>query len=244
MRQHIWSRGRGVWDVDAFHIGRDQWHRLLVPGRAGGDGGIAFFFSARPGYKMMEALLTSSALVALAEMGDKTQLLAMLLATRFRKPVPNILGILFATLANHFLAALVGHSIAGVLTQGWFRYAVSASFIAMAAWTLVPDKIDENEPLKAPSGAGVFMTTLIAFFLVEMGDKTQVATIALGARFDNLIAVTAGTTLGMMVANVPAVLFGEALAKKVPMRALQVGAALLFLGLGLWMIADLQGWIG
>lgn len=192
----------------------------------------------------MEALLTSSALVALAEMGDKTQLLAMLLATRFRKPVPIILGILFATLANHFLAALVGHSIAGVLTQPWFRYAVALSFIAMAAWTLVPDTIDEDAPLKAPSKADVFLTTLVAFFLVEMGDKTQVATVALGARFDNLIAVTAGTTLGMMVANVPAVLFGEALARKVPMRALQVGAALLFLLLGLWMLAGLQGWIG
>jgi putative Ca2+/H+ antiporter (TMEM165/GDT1 family) len=192
----------------------------------------------------MEALLTSSALVALAEMGDKTQLLAMLLATRFRKPVPIIMGILVATLANHFLAALVGHSIAGILTQLWFRYAVAFSFIAMAAWTLIPDTFDEDEPLKAPSKAGVFVTTLVAFFLVEMGDKTQVATIALGARFDNLLAVTAGTTLGMMVANIPAVLFGEALAKKVPMRALQVGAASLFLALGLWMIADLAGWIG
>ena len=192
----------------------------------------------------MDALLTSCALVALAEMGDKTQLLAMLLATRFRKPVPIILGILGATLANHFLAALVGHSIAGVLTQPWFRYAVAASFIAMAAWTLIPDKIDEDAPLKAPSRAGVFLTTLVAFFLVEMGDKTQVATVALGAQFDNLLAVTAGTTLGMMIANVPAVLFGEALARKVPMRALQLAAALLFLLLGLWMIADLQGWIG
>ncbi|WP_019051830.1 TMEM165/GDT1 family protein [Sphingobium xenophagum] len=192
----------------------------------------------------MEALFTSTALVALAEMGDKTQLLAMLLATRFRKPVPIILGILIATIANHFLAALLGHSIAGVLTQDWFRYAVALSFIAMAAWTLVPDKIDEDAPLRAPSKAGVFLTTLVAFFLVEMGDKTQVATIALGARFDNLIAVTTGTTLGMMIANVPAVLFGEALARKVPMRALQVGAALLFLLLGLWMIADLVGWIG
>ena len=192
----------------------------------------------------MEAFLTSTALVALAEMGDKTQLLAMLLATRFRKPVPIILGIFVATIANHFLAALVGHSIAGVLTQPWFRYAVAGSFIAMALWPLVPDKIDEDAPLKAPSKAGVFVTTLVAFFLVEMGDKTQVATVALGAQFDNLLAVTAGTTCGMMLANVPAVLFGEALAKRVPMRALQVGAALLFLLLGLWMIAGLQGWIG
>ena len=192
----------------------------------------------------MEAFFTSAALVALAEMGDKTQLLAMLLATRFRKPVPVIAGIFAATLANHFLAALVGHSVAGVLKEAWFRYAVAASFIAMAAWTLIPDKIDEDEPLRAPSKAGVFLTTLVAFFLVEMGDKTQVATVMLGARFDNVLAVTAGTTMGMMIANVPAVLFGDALAKKVPMRALQIGAALMFLGLGLWMIADLQGWIG
>ncbi|EZP73654.1 Membrane protein [Sphingomonas paucimobilis] len=192
----------------------------------------------------MEAFTTSAALVALAEMGDKTQLLAMLLATRFRRPLPIIMGILAATLANHFLAALVGHSIAGVLDHPWFRYAVAASFIAMAGWTLIPDTFDEDEPLKAPGRAGVFVTTLIAFFLVEMGDKTQIATVALGARFDSLLAVTAGTTMGMMIANVPAVLFGEALAKKVPMRALQVAAALLFLGLGLWMIAGLLGWIG
>lgn len=192
----------------------------------------------------MEAFFTSTALVALAEMGDKTQLLAMLLATRFRRPLPIILGIFAATVANHFLAALVGHSIAGVLTQNWFRYAVAASFIAMAGWTLIPDTFDEGEPLKAPGKAGVFVTTLIAFFLVEMGDKTQVATVALGARFDNILAVTGGTTLGMMIANVPAVLFGEVLAKTVPMRALQIGAAVLFLGIGLWMIADLQGWVG
>ncbi|CAM5436620.1 GDT1 family protein OS=Sphingobium scionense OX=1404341 GN=GGQ90_002750 PE=3 SV=1 [Sphingobium scionense] len=215
------------------------------PVRPGGeDGGIVSFCQSPARTLFMEAFLTSTALVALAEMGDKTQLLAMLLATRFRKPVPVILGIFVATIANHFLAALVGHSIAGVLTRPWFRYAVAGSFIAMALWTLVPDKIDEDAPLKAPSKAGVFVTTLVAFFLVEMGDKTQVATVALGAQFDNLLAVTAGTTCGMMLANVPAVLFGEALAKRVPMRALQIGAALLFLLLGLWMIAGLQGWIG
>lgn len=190
----------------------------------------------------MEALLTSTALVALAEMGDKTQLLAMLLATRFRKPLPIIAGIFAATLANHFLAALVGHQIAGLLDAPWFRYAVAFSFIAMAAWTLIPDKIDEDAPLKAPSKSGIFVTTLVAFFLVEMGDKTQVATVALGAQFANVYAVTAGTTLGMMIANVPAVLGGEALARRVPMRALQVGAALLFLLLGLWMLAGLLGW--
>lgn len=185
----------------------------------------------------MEALFTSTALVALAEMGDKTQLLAMLLATRFRKPTPIIFGILFATLANHFLAALLGHSIAGVLTQPWFRYAVAASFIAMAAWTLIPDKIDEEAPLKAPSKAGVFVTTLIAFFLVEMGDKTQIATVALGARFDNVFAVTAGTTLGMMIANVPAVFLGDRLLAKVPLGAVRAVAALLFLAIGVWLLA-------
>jgi putative Ca2+/H+ antiporter (TMEM165/GDT1 family) len=191
----------------------------------------------------MDAFLTSTAIVALAEMGDKTQLLAMLLATRFQKPVPVISGIFVATLCNHFLAALVGHEAAGLLQSEWFRYAVALSFIAMAIWTLIPDKIDENAPLKAPTQAGVFMTTLVAFFLVEMGDKTQVATVALGAQFQNVFAVTAGTTLGMMIANVPAVLFGKALAQRIPMRALQTGAALLFLGLGLWMIASLRGWI-
>ena len=192
----------------------------------------------------MEAFLTSAALVAIAEIGDKTQLLAIVLATRFRRPWPIVAGIFVATLANHFLAALVGEQAASFLEGTWFRYLVAASFILMAGWTLIPDTFDEDAPLKAPSKAGVFVTTLVAFFLVEMGDKTQVATVALGARFDNLFAVTMGTTLGMMIANVPAVLFGEALAKKVPMRALQVGAALLFLGLGLWMLADLRGWLG
>ena len=191
----------------------------------------------------MDALLTSCALVALAEMGDKTQLLAMLLATRFRKPVPIILGILVATLANHFLAALVGHSIAGVLTQPWFRYAVAASFIAMAAWTLIPDKIDEDAPLKAPSKAGVFLTTLVAFFLVEMGDKTQVATVALGAQFDNLLAVTAGTTLGMMIANVPAVFAGDALTRRVSLKAIRIVAAVLFVAIGLLLAAQTARWI-
>ncbi|WP_443970365.1 TMEM165/GDT1 family protein [Sphingobium sp. CR28] len=190
----------------------------------------------------MDALLTSTALVALAEMGDKTQLLAMLLATRFRRPVPIICGIFAATLANHFLAALVGHQAAWLLDAPWFRIAVALGFIAMGLWMLVPDKLDEDEPLRAPAGAGVFLTTLIAFFLVEMGDKTQIATVALGARFENVIAVTAGTTLGMMIANVPAVLGGEALARRVPMRAMQIGAAVLFVLLGLWALAGAMGW--
>ncbi|AUW57607.1 hypothetical protein C1T17_05315 [Sphingobium sp. SCG-1] len=193
----------------------------------------------------MDAFLASTAVVALAEVGDKTQLLAILLATRFRKPVPIIGGILAATLVNHFLAAWVGHSIAGLLDGPVFRYAVAAGFIAMGLWTLIPDKIDDD--LKTPSHSGVFVTTLVSFFILEMGDKTQVATIALGAQFGTsfaeLLAVTAGTTLGMMIANVPAVYLGEALIKRVPLAAVRAVAAALFLGLGLWLLASLRGWL-
>ncbi|CAN5434915.1 TMEM165/GDT1 family protein [soil metagenome] len=193
----------------------------------------------------MEAFLTSTAVVALAEIGDKTQLLAILLATRFRKPVPIIAGILAATLANHFLAALVGHSIAGLLDSPAFRYAIAAGFIAMALWTLVPDKIDDD--MKTPTRAGVFVTTLVAFFLVEMGDKTQIATIGLGAQFGthmiDVLAVTAGTTFGMMIANVHAVYLGEALIKRVPLGTVRIVAASLFFALGLWLLASLQGWV-
>ena len=139
----------------------------------------------------MEALLTSIALVALAEIGDKTQLLAIVLATRFRRPWPIVAGILCATLANHFLAALVGEQAANILDGTWFRYLVAGSFIAMAAWTLVPDTLDEDGP--RPARFGAFVTTLVAFFLVEMGDKTQLATIALGARFHSVLPVMTGT---------------------------------------------------
>src|SRR3546814_8630940 len=139
----------------------------------------------------MEVLLTSTAVVALAEICDKTQLLAMLLATRFRRPTPIILGILVATLANHALAALLGTQAAAFLDSPIFSYAVGTSFVAMAAWTLIPDKLDDEEAT-APSFAA-FLTTLVDFFLVELGDKTQVAAIALGARYQALIAVKAGT---------------------------------------------------
>ena len=186
----------------------------------------------------MEAFLTSTALVALAEMGDKTQLLAILLATRLRKPLPVIAGIFAATIANHFLAALLGHWVAGILQAPWFRTAVALGFVAMAIWTLVPDRMDDDGPGHAPSDAGAFLTTLIAFFLVEMGDKTQIATIALGARFENVYAVTMGTTFGMMIANVPAVLLGEALVKRVPLAPMRYAAAALFLGIGMWMLVQ------
>ena len=187
----------------------------------------------------MEAFLTSSLLVAVAEIGDKTQLLAIVLATRFRKPLPIVLGILAATLANHALAAFAGQLAAGLLDGQWFRIAVAASFVGMGLWTLVPDKLDEDDRRRARGG--VFLTTLVAFFLVEMGDKTQLATVALGARFDSLIAVTAGTTLGMMVANVPAVLLGNALVQRISMKAVRIVAAASFVAVGLWMLAEALG---
>jgi putative Ca2+/H+ antiporter (TMEM165/GDT1 family) len=164
--------------------------------------------------------------VALGEMGDKTQLLAMLLAIKFRKPVPIILGILLATLLNHATAGLLGAWVARALGPDVLRWVIGTSFIAMAAWMLVPDKIDDEGG--KPSRFGAFGTTLIAFFLAEMGDKTQIATVALAARYEDLVAVVAGTTLGMMITDVPAVFVGDKLARKVPMRLVHAIAAAIF----------------
>ena len=189
---------------------------------------------------MIEAIATSTAIVALAEIGDKTQLLAIVLAARFKRPWPIIAGIFVATLANHFLAALAGSAAAGWFDGPVFRYAVAIGFLAMAAWTLVPDKFDDDET-PAPARFGAFLTTLVAFFLVEMGDKTQVATIALGARFHDALAVTLGTTLGMMLANGPAVLLGGELVRRVPLQAVRTAAALLFALLGLWLLLATVG---
>lgn len=188
----------------------------------------------------MEAIFTSTAVVALAEIGDKTMLLAIVLAARFRKPVPIILGILVATLANHGIAALVGQSVANLLEGEWFRYAVGVSFIAMAAWTLVPDKLDDEEQQGDPR-FGAFLTTTIAFFLVEIGDKTQVATIALAAQFQDVVLVTIGTTLGMMIANVPAVFLGHRLVERLSLALMRTIAALLFLAIGIWVIVETAG---
>lgn len=201
--------------------------------------------SCLPGPEIVkvDAILTSTAVVALAEIGDKTMLLAIVLAARFRAPVPIILGILVATLANHGIAAFLGHAIAGLLDGQWFRYAVGIGFVAMAAWTLVPDKFeDDDQPRVGRFGA--FLTTAIAFFLVEIGDKTQIATIALGAQFGNVLLVTIGTTAGMMLANVPAVWFGNAIIERVSLKAVRIIAALLFLVIGLWVIAQAAGILG
>ena len=189
-----------------------------------------------------DAILTSTTIVALAEIGDKTQLLAILLATRFRRPMPVIAGIFVATIANHALAALLGAQVATLLDGLWFRYAVALAFIAMALWTLVPDAIDDLD--QKPARFGAFVTTMIAFFLVEMGDKTQIATIALGARYHEVASVALGTTIGMMIANVPAVLLGQQLINRVPLRLVRRIAAALFLAIGLWLLAVTAGWIG
>lgn len=191
---------------------------------------------------MIEAFFASTAVVALAEIGDKTMLLAIVLAARLRAPWSILLGILVATLANHALAALVGSQVAGLLDAPWFRAAVALGFIAMAAWTLVPDKLEDDEDSVTHRG-GAFLTTLVAFFLVEMGDKTQVATIALGAQYHSVFVVAAGTTLGMMLANGPAVFLGEKLVEKVSLKLTRTIAALLFLVLGLWQLAEVIGWL-
>jgi Ca2+/H+ antiporter, TMEM165/GDT1 family len=184
---------------------------------------------------MIEAFFASIAVVALAEIGDKTMLLAIVLAARLRAPWQILAGIFAATLANHSLAALLGQQVAGLVDAPWFRMAVALGFIAMAAWTLIPDKLGEDEEGFKHRG-GPFLTTLVAFFLVEMGDKTQVATIALGAQYHSVFAVAAGTTLGMMLANTPAVFLGEELVKRVSLRATRIAAALLFLVLGVWQL--------
>lgn len=184
----------------------------------------------------MESFLVSTGIVALAEIGDKTQLLAFILAAKFRKPVPIILGILAATLANHAMAGALGSWITSLMGPETLRWVLGVSFIAMAGWTLIPDKFDEDEAKLAQFG--VFGTTLIAFFLAEMGDKTQVATVALAAQYHSILFVVLGTTLGMMIANVPAVLLGDRIAEKMPVRLVHGIAAAIFAVLG---VATLLG---
>ena len=179
----------------------------------------------------MEAFLLSTAIVAIAEMGDKTQLLALVLAARFRKPWPIVLGILAATLANHALAGAVGAWVTTLIGPQVLRWVLGACFIAMAVWMLIPDKLDEGETATA-SRWGVFGTTLIAFFLAEMGDKTQIATVMLAAKYNAYFWVVAGTTLGMMLANAPVVWLGERITRLVPLRIVHLVSAGIFLVLG------------
>ncbi len=182
----------------------------------------------------MDAFLVSTGLVALAEIGDKTQLLALLLAAKYRRPVPIVAGILVATLLNHALAGALGAWLASLLDPLQLRWILGLSFIAMAIWTLIPDKYEEQNA--QPPRYGIFLATLLAFFVLEMGDKTQIATVALAAKYDSLAAVVAGTTFGMMLANVPAVLLGEVAARKLPMRVVHGIAAGIFLLLGVYIL--------
>jgi putative Ca2+/H+ antiporter (TMEM165/GDT1 family) len=186
----------------------------------------------------MEPLFVSAGVVAVAEIGDKTQLLALILAARYRKPLPIILGILVATLANHGLAAWLGALAAGWLGPDLMRWILGAGFLAMAGWCLIPDKA-EDAP-KSLGKAGAFTAALVAFFLLEIGDKTQIATVALAARFHDLVLVTAGTTLGMMLVNVPAVLCGEGIARVAPMKLIHIIAAAAFAVLGVMTLLRLD----
>ena len=185
----------------------------------------------------MEAFLLSTGIVALAEIGDKTQLLAFLLAARFRKPWPIVLGIFIATVVNHAGAGYVGTLVAQWLTPDVLRWVLGLGFLAMAAWILVPDEVDDDEASSAGRW-GVLGTTIVAFFLAEMGDKTQIATVALAARFHDFVWVVAGTTLGMMLANVPAVFIGHKAATALPVKWVHRTAALVFAVLG---VATLVG---
>lgn len=185
----------------------------------------------------MESLLVSTGVVALAEIGDKTQLLAFILAARFKKPVPIILGILVATLVNHGLAGALGAWITATLTPEVLRWVLGLSFVGMAVWTLIPDKIEEEET-RIAGKLGVFGATLVTFFLAEMGDKTQIATVAMAAHYATPLLVVIGTTLGMLIADVPAVFVGDKLANRIPMRLVHSIAAGIFALLG---IATLLG---
>ena len=188
----------------------------------------------------MDAFFISLSAVAIAEIGDKTQLLALVLAARFRKPLPIIAGIFVATIFNHAMAAELGIIVAGWLTPRILNWILGVSFVAAGLWMLIPDKVEELEE-DAVSRFGPFVTTVIAFFLAEMGDKTQIATIGLAARFHDLLYVAAGTTIGMMIANVPAVLLGEVAAKALPMQLVRGTAASIFIALGVVTLLQVTG---
>ncbi len=181
---------------------------------------------------MLQPFIVSASLVALAEIGDKTQLLSLVLAARYRQPVPVVLGVLVATLVNHAGAGAIGTLLSNVLHPAILNWAVVASFVLMAGWILIPDKLDESEITMPKKAMGVFGTTVFAFFLAEMGDKTQVVTIALAARYHDFFSVVGGTTVGMMLANVPVIYLGSRFASHLPVKAVHILASVIFVVLG------------
>lgn len=191
----------------------------------------------------MESFLVSTGVVALAEIGDKTQLLAFLLAARFRKPLPIVAGILVATVVNHGLAGALGAWIMQTVGAEIMRWVLGVSFLAMAAWTLIPDEIEEDE-MRIAQRLGVFGATVVSFFIAEMGDKTQIATVAMAARFDAAWVVILGTTLGMLIANVPAVYLGDRLAGRIPMKLVHGLAAVIFAVLGVLTLLGVGASLG
>jgi putative Ca2+/H+ antiporter (TMEM165/GDT1 family) len=192
---------------------------------------VIVFLPARE-FQMLQPFLVSSGIVALAEIGDKTQLLALVLAARYRKSLPIVLGVLVATLVNHAGAGGIGTFLSGVLNPVVLNWAVVASFVLMAGWILVPDKLDEDELHMPKRAMGIFGTTVFTFFIAEMGDKTQIVTIALAAKYHDFFSVVSGTTLGMMLANVPVIYLGSRFANRLPTKAVHVIAAILFAVLG------------
>ena len=186
----------------------------------------------------MDAFLISTGLVSIAEIGDKTMLLAIMLAAAWRRPLPILLGILVATVGNHAFAALAGTVLGHFMEGGWVRWVIGLAFLGFAVWALIPDQFDERPDTTEKTFSGVFWTTTAAFFVIEMGDKTQVATAVLAAQFQSLPLVVAGSTLGMMLVNGPAVLLGEAAARKLPLRWIRIAAALGFAATGVWVLAQ------
>jgi putative Ca2+/H+ antiporter (TMEM165/GDT1 family) len=187
----------------------------------------------------VEAFLVSSAVVGFAEIGDKTQILSLMLAARFQRPVPIIFGILLATLANHAAADLAGTFFGSLLSAAWMRWILGISFLSVAVCALFPDKYEGDD--KGMNRAGAFLSTLCAFFLAEIGDKTQIATVGLAARFEQFYPIAIGTTLGMMLANIPAVLLGDRIADRLPMKAIRITAAVVFAALGVLTLAGVGG---
>jgi len=213
----------------ARKVWRDLWHRFPTLG-VGGGGRAKVHLSPDPDRASVETFLLSAMVVGLAEIGDKTQILSLMFAARFLRPLPIIFGIFFATIANHAAAGLAGTYLGALLSGPWMRWILGLSFLSVAVWALFPDKYEGGD--QAISRTGAFTATLIAFFFAEIGDKTQIATIGLAARFEQFYPVVLGTTLGMMLANIPAVLIGNKMADKLPVKAIRVTAAIVFAALG------------